>query len=265
MKKKLLYLTITILSLFLFANCSSDENTETKESTCKILKYDRLALNIYQTEFVYENGRMIKRQNYGNTLPVTTGQTLLGLISEDDILYNQNNNVEKIIYKKDKHYDVFFYEGNSKLPYKRENIKISDDGNYTAKWVENIQYDSQNRIIKTIGGYDDETENRKITNMYTYDSNGNLSQTSERKTLSDGTTIENIIEFYNYDSNKNPFKNITVPFVDCRTKNYSKNNYRGFIHKSIQEGNTTIGYHWEISSYQYNEFGYPLFAEYECN
>ncbi len=265
MNKKLLFLTTTVLSLFLFANCSSENNPEKKESACKILKYNKLAPNIYQAEFVYQNERLIKRQNFGNTASASVGHTIYGKLSEDSIVYNSNNTVEKIIYTKDKRYDIFFYEGNSKLPYRRENIRISDNG-YTARWIENIQYDSQNRIIQTIGDYDDEeTEIYKITTKYSYDSKGNLSQISETNNPLDGNIVEKITSFYNYDSNKNPFKNINVPFTDYRSKSYSENNYRTLISKSIYKGNTTIEYTWEISSYQYNEFGYPLFAEYECN
>lgn len=266
MLKKIFFFTITIPTLFLFASCSSDNNLKKKESVCKILKYNKIAPNIYQAEFIYQNGRLIKRLQFGNIVSPSIGQTIYGKLSEDSIVYNSNNTIAKIVYKKDKLYDLFFYNGNSRLPYKRENIKVSDNGNSTARWIENIQYDSQNRIIQTIGDYDDEqTEVNKKTTKYSYDSKGNLSQVSEINNPLDGNTTETITSYSNYDSSKNPFKNSSIPFIDYRNKSYSENNYRASISKSIYKGDTTIGNFWEISSYQYNEFDYPLFAEYECN
>lgn len=266
MTKKLLFLTTAVLSLFLLANCSSENNPETQESVCKILKYNKLAGNVYQAEFIYQNGRLFKRQNFGNISSPSDGQNNYGKLSEDSIVYNSNNTVDKIVYKKDKNYDLFFYQENSRLPYKRENVKISDNGSTTTRWIENIQYDSQNRIIQTIGDYDDEeTEVYKKTTKYTYDLKGNLSQISETNNPLDGNITEKITSYSNYDSNKNPFKNNSIPFIDYRNRSFSENNYTESISKTIYKGNTTIEDYWDIGSYKYNEFGYPLFAEYECN
>jgi hypothetical protein len=265
MKIKLLSLTITILTLFILTNCSSDENRETKESECKILRYNKITTDLYEVQLIYLNSLLVKREHYGNTASGSSGNVIYGKLSEDSIVYNPNNTVAKIVYKKNNHYDLFFYEENSTVPYKRENIKVSDNG-YTTKWIENIKYDSKNRILQTIGDYeDDETEVYKITTNYTYDSNHNLLQVSEINNPLDGNKIEKIINFSNFDSNKNPFLNINVPFVDYRNRAYSKNNYRKYISKSIYKENISTDFFWETSSYQYNEFGYPLFAEYECN
>lgn len=262
MKKKILLFITVILSLLFFENCSTTDELKVEATTCKILKYNKITSDIYELEFVYQNDRIIKRKHYGNILSSTTGQILIGLQSEDSIVYDQNNNVEKIINKKNKEYDIFFYEKNSKMPYKRENFRSVSGSTYVAKWIENIQYNSENKILQTVGNYDDEeTEEYKITTLYTYDSNGNLSQVS---TLSNNNTLEKIYTYSNYDSNKNPFKN-NIPFVDFRNKSYSKNNYRAYISKSISKGVETIEDSWETNSYQYNEYGYPLFAVYECD
>jgi hypothetical protein len=264
MKIKLLSLTIIILSLSLLTNCSSDENRETKESECKILRYNKITTDVYEVQLIYLSSLLIKREHYGNTASESTGTVIYGKLSEDSIVYNSNNTVAKIVYQKNKHYDLFFYQENSKVPYMRENIKVSDN-NYTTKWIENIKYDSENRIIQTVGDYEnEETEVYKITTNYTYDSNGNLSQVSEINNPLDGNKTEKTINFSNFDSNKNPFRNINIPFVDYRNRAYSKNNYRAYISKSIYKGNISTDFFWETSSYQYNEFGYPLFAEYEC-
>lgn len=275
------FLIITFLITF-FTSCSSDDDNIAIEPVpqCKIVKHNTSSdpRITFDVEFVYQNNRIIKIKNYGNILPVETGFTQFGVVSEDSIVYSKNNNVEKIInlkyknsngifiYTVEGNYNTFFYKNNQSKPYKREYTSKDENGKITYKWIETIQYDSENRIIQTDGYSEARPEFRKVRTTYTYDSNGNLSQFSETETYSNGDTNEKLENFSNYDTNKNPFKNITVPLVVYRKLNYSNNNYRSYTSQTINnEGRITDSSIWQIDSFIYNENGYPLFAEYECN
>lgn len=281
MKNKLASLTATIF-LLPFISCSSDDALETQTSTCKIVKYNKdLSYDSkynYDAEFVYKNNRMIKRKNYGNILPAETGFIKYGVVSEDSIVYDKNNNVEKIInlesrisndgisiYKIERKYDNFFYSGNSKKPYKRESFTIEIDGKVSSKWIETMRYDSKNRIIQTDGYSEARPEYRTIQTKFIYDTNGNLEEYSQIE-IYNKSQRGTVDKYSNYDTNKNPFKNITVQFVEYRNLSYSNNNYRTHTSEKIDSEVKDTGISiWQIDSFVYNENGYPLFAELECN
>lgn len=251
--------------------CESSEADLTP--ACKILKYNTYSENggttLYRTELLWQNNVITHRLNSGNILPSSAGGSLYGLISRDSITYNQNNLVDKIYYGRRgsaiEKYDLFYYNSNNPNPYKRETISTYANG-YINTLVEDIVYEN-NKIKKTVGYLLEEGPlyNPTITD-YTFDANGNLIQSVEtsRQSIISDERIETI-DYSNYDNHLNPFKNIEVPFVENRHLKYSTNNYRR-IAETVSENNVIVSnYDWEITAYEYNPEGYPLFAEYLCH
>lgn len=258
---------VTFILPFIFG-CTNDTDNPPQPEVfhCKLLKYGKLATYNnevqYQNGFLYQNDVMTKRLNYGNTLSSSTGMYLFGIQSKDSIVYNSRGNTEKIFYRSNR-YDVFYYEGNSKNPNRREGITVGQNG-YIDKWIENITYDTSDRISKTEGYYPDFPGELKIKNNYIYDSTGNLNQTIEEKVDINNNIKKTIVTYSNFDTAKNPFKNIDVPFIEYRHLKYSQNNYRKFESITTFNGKLDNFNNWEISAYSYNEYDYPLFGEYEC-
>jgi hypothetical protein len=260
------YIVLLFLSLFVFG-CSSDGNSEA--TPCRILKYQKIYYNnaeYYKTEFVYENDRITKRltKDYFNTF----------LTFEDSICYDSANRVTKIYYDINNpslqtytEHDLFYYNGNSNNAYKRERYRHYTDSGDEYKWIEDISYDTSNRILKTVNTFtyppEDGLDPDTIVKDFTYDTNGNLIKTIE---VNDTqyyiqTTTTNCS---NYDSHKNPFRHVKVPFVDIRELQYSINNTQN---KEVitEYGNNIPSVSTLTTTYEYNEFDYPRIAEYLCN
>ncbi len=256
---------VAFLAVFRFS-CSSDESAET--SSCRILKYQKIYYNnaeYYKTEFVYENNRITKRlrTDYFNTF----------LIFEDSICYDSANRVTKIYYDIDNpamqaytEHDLFYYNGNSTNAYKRERYRNHTEwGIYV--WVENISYDTSNRILNTVKTFtylpEIGLEPDVMTTDYTYDAIGNLVKTIEVD-VNNNYTRTTTVDRSNYDSHKNPFKHINVPFLEVRDLQYSKSNAQDVV-TTIDYGSNTPSVSTWHSNFEYNEFDYPLIAEYMCN
>lgn len=245
---------IMLIGILAFAGCSSDAPKVTNE--CKLLKYGKVEITdpngiftYYQVELVYQNNQIVKRLNYGNI----ASTPVIGLISTDNIFYDSNNRVEKIVYINNIE-DHFYYEGNAINPFKRERWSIHPTKTYV--YIEDITYDTQNRILKTVY-YPRLAPTEITTTDYTYNSDGNLIEIVEDDGLLKTTYYRS-----NYDTYKNPFATINVPFIENRIYKYSKNNASEFITKAADG---TILYHSSVSGRKYNEFGFPIDCEYLCN
>ncbi|WP_294203336.1 hypothetical protein [uncultured Chryseobacterium sp.] len=104
----------------------------------------------------------------------------------------------------------------------------------------------------------------EATKTLTYDSDGNLRLIEQIAASNPNYKVE--IKYDNYDSYKNPYANVNVPFEDAFFLRLSKNNYRKYSKITYSNSYPTGTYETsEISGYEYNENGYPKFAEYQCN
>jgi len=261
-----------LFSFFLgliISSCSHDDDVnqiELAEINCQVLKYQQLIILdsiLYRTSLVYEGNKVMQRLNYGNILSGSTGQTRWGLSSFDNIFYNSENKVSKIEYAANR-FDLFYYTDGNPNPFKREYIRISDDG-YVSKWSENITYDESGRISNTFFYADDPNYPyvEETTINYIYNSDSNLAKIIEVYRTS-GNTTTTTVDYSEYDSHKNPFKNINVPFIENRPVQFSRNNYKKKHTKTIYTDGETYSSDFEYG-FSYNEYDYPLIAEYNCH
>jgi len=254
----------------LLAGCSHDDGVtpiETNQMDCKVLKYQQFIILdsiLYRKALVYESGKIVQRLNYGDNTSGSAGLGGWGLISTDHIFYNSDNTVSKIEYSPNR-FDLFYYTNGNYYPIKRAFITISDDG-YVSKYSENISYDETGRILKTFYYNDDPNYPylNETTTDYTYDSSSNLAKTVEvyqTRSMTKTTTVT----YSNYDAHKNPFRNINVPFIENRHVQFSKNNYKKISSVTTYQNDETSFYEVENGAFTYNEFDYPIIAEYNCH
>lgn len=268
--------------------CSSDDDNlppvQQEVFPCKIMKCGQVNIFnnsgtidtvMYQVHFEYENDRIIKRLNYGY-VSVSTGFTHWQLKSTDSLVYDDLNRVTRIYYdiyhlgnSPVRANDHFFYDGIANQPFKREHISYwVDDPDNIEKLVENIHYDFFGRISNTqlTHIYPDDVPGITETSEknYAYDESGNLVTSVENFTYNYMTTTilsTSTTNYSNYDSHKNPYRSIKVPFADLRDLNYSYNNPLTREYISNHEGDVSGT---STHTLDYNEHDYPLFAEYEC-
>ncbi|WP_449388114.1 hypothetical protein [Chryseobacterium lineare] len=190
-----------------------------------------------------------------------------------NIEYNSINQPIKIIeptdYNNNQYIEYLSYDNEGRLSEKNRVLNNYNDGSsYTRNFK--YSYDSSNKIIlisekSTTSWGDVYGENTKAL---TYDSNGNLRIIEQIST--DLPTVKIVTKYDNYDTYKNPYANVNVPFEDIFFLRLSKNNYRKYSKTTIYTNNSPNNppppYETnEISGYEYNENGYPKFAEYKCN
>lgn len=275
-KIKFLFAIFSILFLF---SCKDDDDT-TQEAKCYITKFNKVTIavtgqQLYSSEYVYNDNRIIKKLNYSlvqnNNSGVPTYEPQLS--TTINIEYNSINQPIKIIepvdYNNNQYIEYLSYDNNGRLSEKNRVLNNYNDGSsYTKNFKYN--YDSSNKIIlisekSTTSWGDVYGENTKVL---TYDSNENLRMIEQ--TTTDLPTVKIVTKYDNYDTYKNPYANINVPFEDIFFLRLSKNNYRKYskttIYTNNSPNNPAPSYEIsEISGYEYNEHGYPKFAEYKCN
>lgn len=266
-----------LLIVSVFLSCVPDDNPVqplvAESFPCKILKCGKVIENsgssnetiYYTTEFIYLNNRIIKRVNYKNNQYSST----------DSIAYNSAGLVSRIY--DDIHSELFeLYtttEILSYLPYttqpnRREIQKVNRETGVLQRSFESISYDGLGRILKTV-------ETRELppdlinyhyitTTDYTY-LNNNLSKVVEKVEYTEWPTRVTTFLYSNFDNRKNPFRTLRIPLTEMRHLRYSLNNRRN-IDTTVDYGGFSNYEHstFSISHYDYNEFGYPLIAEYQC-
>lgn len=266
-------LTLLISIGILLHSCNSDDNVGASNVECRISKYRQVNINLqevdYLTYLIYNNNQIHIRKNFVNLVNPATGLSVYGFHSEDEIFYDSQNRVSKIVYDYNRangtyEYDLFFYEGNNKEPNKRDRVKTNSNGtSYT--WHELITYDSQNRITNTITYWEND-EFASESNSFEY-KDGNLKKyTKSYMNYTDGEIYEQwVYEYSDYDNMKNPFQLIEAPFVEDRIEKYSQNNYRKYKYiQTVPKSQHSNTGEWQISGYEYDENGYPLNVEFLC-
>jgi len=258
--KKIIYLFLFVI---LCINCTKENSLI--DTTCKIQEYYpfvEIPVPLYNYKVLYSDDKIIKRIRNGNIAPSTSGVSVWGEISRDSIVFDEQGRVWKI-YKMPKTphnwYSEFLYINSDALPDKRNELHFYNDA-YTHTVPEDIFYDIQNRIIKTVVDYNKPGYEFDETTIYFYE-NGNLSKI-EITGSKYGINYSEVRVYADYDKKKNPF--INMPFIDFRGISSSKNNYR-HTESSHYSNGLLSGSSSSSFSLNYNEYGYPLIGTYECN
>ncbi|MES2409827.1 MAG: hypothetical protein V4535_00135 [Bacteroidota bacterium] len=270
---------LPFLLIFSFLlSCTNEDDPVTETFPCKIMKCGKSTfqsgigtdpIDYYTTEFVYQNDRIIKRLNYNGYAQLAT---------TDSIAYNSMGHVSGIYYHihQDDIYgetktELFSYHPNTDKPYRRETRLFLHPWNELRRSIEDIQYDASGRILKTIDSKifaDDLPDFYNITTTdYTYDLSGNLEKFVETVAQNVETTRTTTYLFSNFDTGKNPFRTLKVPFANFRHLMYSLNNRRAYEITEQYEGMPNPSFHsiTTLGNFDYNEYGYPLIAEYQCH
>lgn len=268
---------LAIISLLFIFSCTNDDQT-TQEQKCYITKFNKTTIKhtgqqFYLSEYVYDGNRIIKKLDYKLIDNSAPGQQYLTYAPQLDktteVQYNTLSQPVKIIEPVDlyniQYTEYLVYDNQGRLSEKNGiSTNITDGSSYTKNF--RYFYNSSNKIIsiteKTTSSWGDVYDEN--TKVLTYDTDGNLKMIEQVAAANPNYKIQ--IKYDNYDTYKNPYANVNVPFKDIFFLRLSKNNYRKYSNITYLNGYPTSTYETnEISGYEYNENGYPRFAEYQCH
>lgn len=265
---------IFAFSVLLLISCSKPEEITTEEPTgskeiqCYLLKYGMVsALDkdknvVYPVEFEYQGNRIVKRLLYG----IFIDQRYLS--GTEEIHYNQQALPVKITGPDNSSEEVvqeIFYDSENRMIRKEKTIILSPSRSkviYDTRYT----YDSVNRInsyIQTVTNHFT-GEIRVFNYLVSYDQNGNLAEIKREITLNEYHSLQ-ITTYTNYDSQKNALSTINVPFDEYLLIRYSKNNYGKVTTIYYDNGKLSDTRSQFVYNYdRYNEHGYPMIGEYRC-
>lgn len=266
-----------IISLIFMFSCTNDDQS-VQQHQCYITKFNKTniknsAQQFYLSEYVYDGNRITKKLDYkliDNSSPSQPNSNyVLQLDKTTEVQYNTLFQPIKIIEPINtsniQSVDYLIYDSQGRLSEKnRVSTNFTDGSSDTRNFK--YSYNSNNKIIliqeKTTDSFGDVYG--EATKTLTYDSDGNLRLIEQIAASNPNYKVE--IKYDNYDSYKNPYANVNVPFEDAFFLRLSKNNYRKYSKITYSNSYPTGTYETsEISGYEYNENGYPKFAEYQCN
>jgi len=271
--KRSFYLFLILFSIYSCDNSSNDE-IET-EKKCFITKFNPVVVPLYgqelfTSEFIYNSQNdIIKKLDFdiiqGNVSEPLTTQ----IKSTTEIIYSTSNLPIKIV-EQPNIYNIQLTEylsyTNGKLVAKdRVTTNIAD--NLSSKWKYEYSY-TDNKITSVIGKHYDSNNILDLNEITTvvYGANDNvLSVTKVSSSVSVPNYIsKTITEYGDYDSYKNPFKDLQVPFEDYIFIRYSQNNYTKYSKRHFVN-DIPQSYETKTFTYTYNEKNYPKTAEFRCN
>lgn len=266
-----------VVAILLLFSCNNDDETvQVQEQKCYITKFNKVNIllagqQFYTSEYIYDGNKIIKKLDYSLEQNNTSGPPTyaLQLKSTINVEYNSIGQPIKIIesvdYYNNQYIEYLSYDNQGRLFEKNRVLNNYNDG---SGYTKNFKYshDSNNKISfiaeKSIDSWGDiYGENNKTL---TYDTDGNLRVIEQVNAANPAYKL--ITKYDNYDTYKNPYANVNVPFEDIFFLRLSKNNYKKYSKTTYINGYPTSPYeNSEISGYEYNENGYPRFAEYKCN
>lgn len=268
----------TIVSILFLFSCNNNDDDSASEQKCYMTKFNKVNIKLngqqfYLSEYIYDGNRIIKKLDYKLTDNSTPGQQYPTYAPELDktieVQYNVLSQPVKIIEPTDlsnnQYIEYLVYDNQGRLSEKNRVLNNYNDG---SSYTKNFKYfyNSSNKIIsiaeKSTNSWGDVYD--EGTKTLTYDSDGNLRVIEQTNTNLPGYKV--VTKYDNYDSYKNPYANVHVPFEDIFFLRLSKNNYRKYSKTTYINDYPSSPYETsEISGYEYNENGYPRFAEYQCN
>lgn len=243
---------VSLLLLFLIiVSCNSDSNYPTEQKKCLITKYGKIITtegHYFLNEFVYQNDRIIqniKKNGFNNQINI------------EEVEYT-NNLPSKIIINEKNFYSITY--SNNIL---KEIVKstIFDNG-YIMKYIYKFTFEN-NKPKKIESYYLDAPNVENTITIFEY-SNNNVSKVIETLTYENEDNVHKEITLYSdFDTNKNPFNNVNVPFLDLLPAIYSANNPRK-IQRFEYFNNEQTSVSEVYSNIEYDLNGLPNFAEYKC-
>lgn len=273
MKSKFPYF---FLLLSIISCRTTEENSEISlEKKCFITKFDKKTITttgqqIYNSELVYNGDKVIAWKDFswiesGSQFPPIYQPQIKSVINVE---YN-NNLPSKIIEPKSyngyQYIDYLTYDSNGRIINKERVLTVNDL--YESKNVFTYSYNSDNQIVSVENkhyDYQNVLDNEQ-NEIWVYQ-NSNLITRTINNTYTPGHTVQTIITYGDYDSFKNPYLNVNVPFEQFLPLKFSKNNYRSYSSKIFVDNALQSHVTENISSFSYNENGYPTNkVDYLCN
>lgn len=268
------YILKTIcLVIIVISSCSTDDSLTGESNKCRLTKYGLVITplpsgndTIYRNEVDYINSKIVVRSNFGPD-PIINYWRLL---SKDSAIYNQQDRIAKIYHintryssePKIERYSEFIYNSFNNRPSKIKETRYQLSDNFSYIISEDIIYNEHNQIAQTFS-INSTYRINTLTN-YSYDDNRNLSkivQINERIYNQEVRVDSIVATFKNYDDKINPFQ--SFPFLNLKGFSDSPNNFTISEELRYEDGvvrnATRSGYIFE-----YNDMGYPLIGEYNC-
>ena len=250
MQKKL-FCCLSVVFL-IFNSCANEEYNPSENTILpKILKtiYPTYSEGNYDTNFIYDGNKIVSIKNK---------------YDKREYEYEGNHIVRETVYS--------FYKGeeikSSETLFTYENDKLK-----TAAKFANVQaakytysYNNDGSITKETYDLDIDTgeEIKRTGKEVITIINGNIVKSEYNR--EDDNDVVSILK-YEYDTNKNAFKNIIGLNLlldqfrlDYETSLASNNNMKLYYVRNIQEPSSSIIYepHWFKMEYEYNKKGYPI-------
>ena len=271
-------LKIALLLAIIISSCSTDDSLTAESNKCRLTKYGLVITprpsgndTIYRNEVDYINSKIVVRSNFGSD-PIINYWRLL---SKDSAIYDQQNRIAKIYHintrytleSKIERYSEFIYDSFNHRPSKIKETRYQLSDNFSYIISEDIIYNEHNQIAQTLS-INSTYRINTLTN-YSYGENRNLSkivQVNERTVPvsqnNEEIRVDSIVAtFRNYDDKINPFQ--SLPFLNLKGFSDSPNNFTFRDELRYEDGEirsaASSGYKFE-----YNDMGYPLIGEYDC-
>ncbi len=250
MQKKLLYCLLVVLSVF---NSCSNEEYDPSENTIlpKTLKtiYSTSPSENYDTNFIYDGNKIV---------------SIINKNGKRDYEYDSNHIIREMVYS--------FYKGEetkgSETLYAYENDRLKTVTKFLSGKATRYVYNYNNDGSINIETYDLDSdtgkESKKPEKEVITIMNENIVKSEYN--WGDDYDVISIVK-YEYDTNKNAFKNITGLnllldqfSLDYETSVSSNNNIQRYYVRNIQGPSSGIIFepHWFKMEYEYNKKGYPI-------
>lgn len=271
--KRSFYLFLILFSIYCCDN-SSNEEIET-EKKCFITKFNPVVVPLYgqelfTSEFIYNSQNdIIKKLDFDIIQGNVSEPLITHIKSTTEIIYSTSNLPIKIVEQPNIYnsqlIEYLSYTNGKLVAKDRVTTNIAD--NLSSKWKYEYSY-TDNKITSVIGKHYDSNNILDLNEITTvvYGANDNVQSVTK---VSNSVSVPNYIsktitEYGDYDSYKNPFKDLKVPFEDYIFIRYSQNNYTKYSRRHFVN-DIPQSYETKTFTYTYNEKNYPKIAEFRCN
>jgi len=269
--KKYICLFIALITLSACGN-TTDEGEATEK--CLITKFNPATIQVtgqslFTSEFDYDSSNnLIRKLDYNIVQSGNANIYTTELKSTTQVDYS-NGKPSKIVGQPDfANFQIVEYLSyNNERLVKKEIVNTNLTDNLSSKKTFEYNYNAADRINSvTIKNYDS-INNLDLTGntAATYDANGNVLSVITTTVSASNPNYETktVIEYSDYDTYKNPFYNLQVPFEEQFFIRFSPNNYRKYSRKYFVN-NQLINFENKTFTYNYNDKNYPKIAEFKC-
>jgi len=269
--KKYIYLFIIFIT---FSACSDTTDEGELIEKCLVTKFNPVTIqltgqSLFTSEFVYNSSNdLVKKLDFNMVQSGNSNTYNTELKSTTQIEYI-NGKPSKIVGQPDfaNFQTIEYLSYNNGRLAKKEIINTNLTDNLSSKKTFEYSYNSADRINSVVIKNYDSMNNLDLNGntAVSYDANGNVLSviTTTLSGTNNNYETKTVIEYSDYDSYKNPFYNLQVPFEDQFFIRFSPNNYRKYSRKYFVNSQL-INFENKTFSYNYNEKNYPKIAEFKC-